>query len=94
MQAAESAKRIYLPYDLTLRDSSHRRIARHLGGLSHIHSDEKHLGSEPCGSYRGFTSGVSGTYDYYVILTFHSLTWQANQAMRFPGRSSPSGVRG
>ena len=70
-QSHLSAQGINLTNDLTLRDASDGRVARHLRNLVHVHRHQTGLCSQ-IGTCTGrFTARMTTSDDYHIILEFH-----------------------
>jgi hypothetical protein len=81
-------KRIDLADDLAFADTSHGRIATHLGNDAHVHGDQQNGASHGSGGRCGFATGVTGT-NYYDIISFHRecSTWNRSTVSRKLDRS-------
>ena len=60
-----------LPYDLSFGDPTHSGVATHLRDGLHIHGYQQYLTTHIGSSGSGFTTGVTGSYYYYIIFWKH-----------------------
>ena len=68
-----SAQCVNLSYNLSLCNSSDGRIATHLTNLVHVHRYQTGVGTHVCSGCSSLASGVSSTYNDYVIIEVHNL---------------------
>ena len=66
-----SAQGIDLANNLTLRDTSDSRVTRHLCNLVHVHRHQAGLGSQIGTCASRFTTRMTPSNDYHIILEFH-----------------------
>ena len=69
--AHHATKRIYLPHNLSLSDTTDGRIAAHLRNLVHVMSDEQSVCSHARSSTSRFTTGMAGTNHNDVVAVTH-----------------------
>src|SRR5258705_8593285 len=62
---------INFPYDLTFCNSSHCRIAAHIGNSLHIHGYQQCVGTKICGCGSRFTASMTGTNHYNIVFLEH-----------------------
>ena len=66
-----SAKRVYLPDDLSLGNSAHRRVAGHLGKTKHVHADEQDGRTQVGRRHGSLASGVTSAHNYDIVIERH-----------------------
>ena len=71
-----STKCIDFTDDLTLCDSTHSGVTRHLTNDAHVHGDEQGRGPEVGGSSSGFIASVPCSDHYNVVsIVDHEADW-------------------
>src|ERR1700687_5303049 len=66
--AHDSAERVHLAYDGSFRNSTDRRVARHLANRFERAGDEPHSSTQASRSDRCFGSGMTGPDDNHIEL--------------------------
>ena len=72
--AHDAAEGVDFADQVSLGDSSDRRIARHLGDEIDVQGEERGLQAHAGGGHGGFASGMSGA-DYHHVELFGELHW-------------------
>jgi hypothetical protein len=68
---AVAAHGIYFPYDLTLCDTAHGRVAAHLGNGLHVHGYQQHFTAQVGGGGGGLTARMTSPNHYNIVFGKH-----------------------